>query len=294
MKLYIKIPTIEVFHNLHKLLPIKESLIKTKINFSLENLGEIAPYKTNILALEFLKEYFDKVPFSKNINGIYFGSETCENLLPKVSELQEVYEYCRANHINLALMTPPIINNMEVLEPLLDFVAQKDIELIINDYGVLELSKEKALVNSIILGRLLLKRQKNPLMKLYEPSLDDGSFHSTELSIEEFGEFMKGFGISRASVDGNYDFEGETLEEKSFYKDYYFPYTYLSMMSRCNLCDDMCRRQCQNMDIHYNSYNKNKSIIQRANGIYFISYNFSLSKDFVKKRRNRLVFELWG
>ncbi len=293
MKLYIKIPTIEVFQNLHKLLPFKDSAIKTKINFSLETLGEIIDYKTNVLALEFLKEYFDGIPFTQNINGIYFGSETCENLLPNVSELQEVYEYCKANHINLALMTPPIINNMEFIEPLLDFIAQKDMELIVNDFGVFELVREMRLTNSVILGRLLLKRQKNPLMKLYEPSLDDARFHTTELSINEFGEFLKSFGISRGSVDGNYDFERETLEEKAFYKDYYFPYTYLSMMSRCNLCD-VCERQCQSVNIHYNSYNKNKAIIQRTNGIYYINYNFSLSRDFVKKRRNRLVFELWG
>ncbi len=292
MKLYVKIPSIEVFRGLEKLLPYKDSSIRNKLNWNSENYPEIIDYKMNFFGGEFLKSYFDKSPFIKNVNGIYFGSETCENLIPTIDEVVEVYEFCQKEHINFVLVFPPIIEMMYKVKELLVYAKDKDIELVINDFGVLGLVKKLKLANNLILGRLLLKRQKNPLMNLYDPSLDTVSFYNSELQIEEFREFLDNYSLKRVSTDGNYSFESESIEEKEYYKDYYFPYTYLSMASKCPISYP-CKKECRNISIDYTTYNKNKGIFGKNNGFYFFSTDFTLSQDFIKKRRNRLVWELW-
>ena len=63
----------------------------------------------NQLALTNVKDYMYKyfgLHYIDNVEGIYFGQETCENLIPSLKHLQQAVEFCQNNEYDFTFVTP--------------------------------------------------------------------------------------------------------------------------------------------------------------------------------------------
>lgn len=93
------------------------------------------------------------------ISYLYFGNSFCQYDLPSLEEVKTVLTYCEENKIQLILVTPPVTDfGIEKIRQLLKlFQKSKESNIVINDFGVLELVKEVGYKGHIILGRVLDK-----------------------------------------------------------------------------------------------------------------------------------------
>ncbi|MBN1871214.1 MAG: hypothetical protein JW800_01425 [Candidatus Omnitrophica bacterium] len=98
-------------------------------------------------------------------NRLYYGIEFCERLIPFVDELRSALEYSKRNDLDFSLVTPYVTNDgLARLSSLFDYLAEEDIycEVIVNDWGVLNLINKSYRGLRPVLGRLLTKQKRGP------------------------------------------------------------------------------------------------------------------------------------
>ena len=101
-------------------------------------------------------------------NRLYFGNEFCERLIPNTSDLERVLSFVNKNKLDLSLVTPYVTNyGLERLKPLFELLKDAGIspEIIINDFGVVNLINCKYPNLVPVLGRLLTKQKRGPGLK---------------------------------------------------------------------------------------------------------------------------------
>ena len=89
---------------------------------------------------------------------LYFGIEFCERLIPSVEEFKRALDYSRIHNLDISLVTPYVTDaGLSKLSSLFDYltVNRIDCEVIINDWGVLNLINKKYRSLKPVLGRLL-------------------------------------------------------------------------------------------------------------------------------------------
>lgn len=188
MNFYIHIPTnLEFFRLLNEgwLLPLwgkKEKEIDAFFDtyFPWELKEKLSPiYEVHRESGRELRRKFWQDIFKK-IDGIYYGSDNCEYLLPYLHEIKEAWALWKEfNRIypphkkrTFVLVTPYVWDTMlwyleETLAYLHDFAQTHPIEVVVNDYGVLHLIQKKYTKFSLIFWRLLHKLLKTPLIDTY-------------------------------------------------------------------------------------------------------------------------------
>ncbi|NME82139.1 hypothetical protein [Clostridium sp. SM-530-WT-3G] len=107
--------------------------------------------------------------FSKDIDRVYIGNEFCHNLFPEVNLLIKMMDKAESNNLNITLCFTYLRDSLiEKTEEIIDKVYnwckenKKQIEIVINDWGMIELLKDKQDYINICLGVLLNKRKKDP------------------------------------------------------------------------------------------------------------------------------------
>jgi hypothetical protein len=110
---------------------------------------------------------------------LYYGNEFCERLIPSLQDLNRILDYVQKRRLDFSFVTPYVTNiGLGKLRVLFGFLKAKKIhcEVIINDWGVLNLVNRQRLNFQPVLGRLLTKQKRGPgLIKLlkrkFEPRL---------------------------------------------------------------------------------------------------------------------------
>jgi len=101
---------------------------------------------------------------------LYYGNEFCERLIPSLRDLSQILDYIQRRRLDFSLVTPYVTNiGLEKLKVLFEFLKDKKIncEVIINDWGILNLINRQYLNFQPVLGRLLTKQKRGPrLIKL--------------------------------------------------------------------------------------------------------------------------------
>jgi len=96
---------------------------------------------------------------------LYFGQEFCERLIPSVGDLKEALSIIRGKGMAFTLGTPYVTNfGLDKIKPLLQLLntTKNGTEVIVNDYGILNLVN-RAYPNLVpVLGRLLTKQKRGP------------------------------------------------------------------------------------------------------------------------------------
>ena len=143
--------------------------------------------------------------FKKDITRVYIGNEFCHNLFPETSLLIKMMERAESKNLNITLcftyMRDCLIENTEkIINKVYSWCRdhEKYIEIVINDWGMVELLKDKQDYIKISLGVLLNKRKKDPrymYKKGYEENKDLMAQNS--LNSTTFTNFLKEIGIKR-------------------------------------------------------------------------------------------------
>lgn len=112
--------------------------------------------------------FITKVNQLKYVNNgytrLYYGNEFCERLIPTVTHLKQVLSYVNKNKLSFSLVTPYVTNGLKRLNLLFELLKDSEIccEIVINDWGILNVLNSKYPNLTPVLGRLLTKQKRGP------------------------------------------------------------------------------------------------------------------------------------
>lgn len=160
LELAISISTIRQMSNLDYF----NSLIKVDIN------------KRKIISSQY--PLIDNREFINRINilpsRIYFGNEFCERLITDWQEIRNILTLAKKKNLNFTLVTPYVTNEgLQKLKRLFSNLnkIEEEIEVVVNDWGVLNLFHRDYKNLKPVLGRLLNKMMRMPRFEKAWPKL---------------------------------------------------------------------------------------------------------------------------
>ncbi|MDD5109032.1 MAG: hypothetical protein PHC29_05950 [Candidatus Omnitrophica bacterium] len=243
--------------------------------------------------------------WNKNYKRIYFGSEFCSHLIPEKEDLNRLLDFVQMRNLSFCLVSGYATNQeIKKYEVLLDILMKRKVsaELIINDWGVLELSRNFAVIP--VLGRLLIRQKKDPqILKIFNklPPITKKRYQAIALN-EKFSELLKEKGIKRIEIDNL--FQGVTLGDlgRDFSFSLYTPYAYLTTTRLCpsNASNNRpakaleipfaCTKECLDRHIIIRHVNMPYPLILKGNTIFYRQN--SIGQACKDKRIDRFIFQL--
>ena len=250
-------------------------------NFFMENFpGELAEtispqYEINFMSIREIKKRLWNNAFDK-ISGIYYWSDNCEYLTPTKIEIEKAIENFKEFNKNFpphkvrtfVLVTPYVWDKMlsrleEWLKYLNDLKIKNPIEVIVNDFWVLNLINKKYKKLNICIGRLLHKQLKTPLIdtywyeahpswKLIKNKKEEEKlalreqivkwqlkfYNSAEVGLDLFRWFLERFWIKRVAIDYMQNrkelFKNLENQKENIWIDLYYPW---ALIFTWRLCD---------------------------------------------------------
>lgn len=262
---------------------------------------EQALFISKLSHLKYLRERYSR---------IYFGNEFCQRLIPSVFDLKKVLEYTRKKRLNFSLATPYVTEyGLRKLEILFDLLTEAgfDSEVIVNDWGVLDLVSSNYPGLRPVLGRLLTKQKRGPrLMKLLKRdgrprliidprspdishlvfqkrlplALDPYYRGSNASSVPIIHNYLIDRGIKRIELDNTLQGLSLELPEGEISASLYLPYIYISTTFFCPTagCDQKrssllkikpCNRQCQKYIFKLRHKTMPKTLFLKGNTIFY-------------------------
>jgi hypothetical protein len=248
--------------------------------------------------------------FSKKFTRLYIGNEFCPHIVMDDETLLYTLEISKVEGFSITLALPYLlednINIMKEMMQKVDVWCQKNlasVEVIINDFGMLEVVKDhKTLVP--ILGRLLNKRKKDPRANwLWGTKHNKVMLEENNLNCEHYIRFLESKGIRR------YEFEAHIFNNKIGVKNasLYFPYYQINTSVFCPLYAQCttgskhrqrlvqhCPRYCEQ---YVFLYPKHLNMIGRGNTIFGYQESIFTQPSYLGKYMqqgiDRLVYEVF-
>jgi hypothetical protein len=195
---------------------------------------------------------FDTLLNSNNLlyKRIYYGSEFCENLIPKKEEVIKTVKFLDKRGIALTFFTPFCtdygISRLNKVIP----VLPDGTEIVLNDFGTLRLLKNvKRKTFNLIWGRLLVKHKRDPRICHLRVSNKVGEFLKTSnINDKDFQAFLLDEGIKRIEIDNSCQGYNYRLN-KSISVSLYYPYVYITTTTKCifreNANLSACKLDCE-------------------------------------------------
>ena len=310
-------------------------------NFPWELAETISPqYEVNFMAIREIKKKFWNNIFDK-ISWIYYWSDNCEYLVSTKNEIEKAIEKFKEFNKNFpphkvrtfTLVTPYVWDKMlerldEVLEYLNNLKIKNNIEIVVNDFWVLNLISKKYKNLDICFGRLLHKQLKTPLVDTYgydvHPSWEliknktkqqkeqlkkeiikwqMKFYNSSEVWLDLYRNFLNRFWVKNVAIDYMQNREELYKNYTWVWIDLYYPWALVFTWRLCDTSaienekrwyyaiDDICPRTCNRYDISYKIKTVWYKMIQRWNAGYRSELDLSDLKDeFILNDSNRLIF----
>jgi hypothetical protein len=318
MELSIYFSKLDYIRNIEEVLhPIDYRNIPTPIMDAL--FGEInsSEYYNNLVTLEYLQNSFpQEIKFSR----LYFGQEFCQYLVPDLEEIRKAYYFSQQLDWDFTYVTGYLTDEgIEKIEKHLEFLAKegKDIEVVVNDWGVLYLLHREFPSLHPVLGRLLIKQKRLGRFANTSPPINMNEIDASKeeigqnqrrvlkklnLSLPIYREELKRLGIKRIEVD--IVPQGVDLEPKwGFSVSCYYPWTYLTCGRNCStaaiddpireyvVVNDPCPKLCQTFNRTADVKQFPVLILQRGNTVFAFSHPYA--KPYLKGDIpiDRLIFE---
>jgi hypothetical protein len=180
---------------------------------------------------------------AKDYDCIYFGVEFCQWLLCNLSDLMKVRDFCRSNDKKLVLVTPWVTDSG--LDMVYDIISgylknEKDLEVVVNDFGMLKLISDEFNERvTITLGRLLSNQRRDPRTLTFKDidckELYEHYKHST-FDYPPLTDFLKKYNVERVEIDNL--LQGVTVPSdiKGVSFSLYYPYNYVTVTRNCVFC----------------------------------------------------------
>ena len=226
-----------------------------------------------------------KIP--KNYNRIYFGKELCADHFPSINTIKEILEFSNLHNMKFSLLTPIIHeHNIEKIKKILSWIKKiADIEIIINDYGIINsIKKSKA---TLSYGRLLNKFKKDPRiisLNISESQKINDMYFDDEGILDFFNENR----ISRIELDNLIEGINFTIPNK-IKASLYVPYVHISAQKCIWKINNSCNEQCKNTKIQ--KFKQFKTPIYYTGKAQFIKNN-KIPKYLLEKGIDRIVHML--
>lgn len=310
--LCVYVSDIDLLENLDKTLEIIELPDTLQaINFLDYNCRE------NQISLNIINDYYYKYfgkDYKTNIERVYFGVEVCERLIPDLENVKKALEICEKREMGFTFVTPyvgPL--GIEKLRIIFDYLNEKeDIEIVINDFGVLNLIIEHFPNLNVVFGRLLNKLKRDIRFSVSGYEIEDKYFknakkildnqhktlQSSSFEVNIYKDFLRKSGVKRVGVDSVP--QGININNWSFPVDLYWPWTYITSGRNCNIAghiqsrktahstDEPCFYQCKLYEFVFKSDKRMLDSVQRGTALWMTTS--SLYKELFKLKIDRLIY----
>ncbi|MDO5517551.1 MAG: hypothetical protein Q4F66_08340 [Clostridium sp.] len=229
--------------------------------------------------------------FKKNISRVYIGNEFCHNLFPDVHLLIKMMDRAKIKKLGITLcftyMRDCFIEKTEeIINKVYMWCREHNtsIEIVINDWGMLELIKDKSDYFKICLGVLLNKRKKDPRY-MYKKGYEENKNLMAENSLNSsiFTEFLKDNKVERYEYE-NCGYRMDIAEgSHSLHMPFYVTNTsqYCPLYAMCKNQDRgkqqlvvSCPKYCRD---YVFSYPKHLKMVGRYNSLF--AFDDTLLKD---------------
>jgi hypothetical protein len=276
----------------------------------------------------FISKIEDLKYVTRGSSRLYFGNEFCERRLPKLAELKKAAGYCRKHKLLFSLVTPYLTDiGLKKLIKLFDWLknTRPRTEVIINDYGLLNLLHQRYPKLTPVLGRLLTKQKRDPriaslinaqpekhtffkrgdeyfiVFSKKIPQELSGYFREANINVPVIRSFLKKYRIDRAEVDNLLQGIKLNIPKKGLSVSLYLPYGYITTTRLCS-ADPMrkekkffCRiSSCENSCLRYTEELKNKfmpTLYKKGNTIFFKNDRIPSAKELIAAGINRIVYQ---
>jgi len=249
---------------------------------------------------------------------IYFGNEFCEHCIPNIRMLQEVLGAMNECGFSLTLLTPPCNDaKLEEVEKLLKLLEELSpgAEVVINDWGALEMIKCRYPRLKPVLGRLMNRFLRDPRITPRYLSPDAPSeglkiVQGSSLSIPAFQNILQNYGIERVELDYLYQGIGIDFEDIGLRPSLYLPFGFVATGRICMFGNlnrppeskfgiiDACDKPCWEMEATLEDSNKKNdggvyNYLQRGNTIFYRLSGQILSEaiNWANQQQARIVYQ---
>ncbi|MDD5935501.1 MAG: hypothetical protein PUC65_08100 [Clostridiales bacterium] len=266
---------------------IKDVLDKFELAISIDHPSAYEQY-LNMSLNDFIVEYFKSHHMEshelakKQVNRIYVGNEFCHNLFPEKVQLMRMLEKTKKENLNVTLaftyMRDEMLEQTQVLlKELYDWCKKNEIvlELVVNDWGMVQLLENMQKYFTLCLGILLNKRRKDPRYP-YKSGYQEHvkQLAQNSLSSVEYRKFLEKWNIKR------YEFEscGYLMEVSGAHNSIHFPFyqtntsQYCTLYAKCTTMDrgkqqlvTKCPRYCEEFIF---AYPKHLKMVGRYNSLF--------------------------
>ncbi|WP_024832484.1 hypothetical protein [Ruminiclostridium josui] len=245
--------------------------------------------------------------FSKSFSRVYIGNEFCSNIFPNIKQLLKLMNKAYESNFDITLAFPFINENYngqltEILNETDNWCKSKDksVEILVNDWGMLELLKKYSNLKPVI-GRLLNRRKKDPRLNWwwgYNKNSDN--LKENSLNTDHFIKFIKEMGISRLEYESSpgevYISKGKHSMHFPFYQINTSPFCLL--YAHCNLkMPDLIVSGCPNYcSEFYLQYPEHLNMIGKGNSIFgfhkLLFIEAEMLKKYIEAGIDRLVYSV--
>lgn len=257
---------------------------------SLENVSsatELAPFQAEVRAL--VQQHCGCVEFSR----VYWGNEFCQRLIPGLDRLRTHYSAITESGLGFSLVTPYVTNEgLEKLKPLFQFlVEQGDAEVVVNDWGVLNVLRREYPQLKPVLGRLMNKMIRDPRVAQYydtpgAPREALRALRESSVTAHAYRKLLENYGIEMVELDNLFQGIALHFDQLGLRGSLYIPYGYVATGRVCMIgslhlpkhdkfcVDNVCRRECLNYVIEY-CYsdspfdNRDQRFFQKGNTVFY-------------------------
>lgn len=251
---------------------------------------------------------------------IYWGSEFCQNLIPNLTDTEKILKFAQKNSIRFSFVSPFVTEyGLKKLKRIFSWLKKAKCEIVVNDWGILwHLHSGFSNYFEIVLGRLLVRQQRNPAMIRIVKKQPPFAIRSKDGKIsiithkppsEQYQTGMKTscvnspsfqvlaskFGIKR--VELNNLIQGLNLEGIKLKKSLYTPYVHISTTRFCPMESrfqkifriNVCHKECQEYYDILRNKGVPKVIYKRGSTTFY--KNFLDIKKITKSGIDRIVFQ---
>jgi len=200
---------------------------------------------------------------TKTYTRLYYGAEFCEHLIPTVWNLNKIIGITAKGGMEFTFVTPYVSDfGLRKLDSLFGVIAKKrpNSEVVVNDFGVLRILNGKYPSLKPVLGRLLVKQQKDPRIIGLEGKVPEEMikhYKGSNLVVPILYNYLKDLGIERVEMDNPLHGMDINLKKTGLSGSLHIPYVYVTTTRYClaNSCDSLdsrnivstnaCGRECQ-------------------------------------------------
>ncbi len=254
----------------------------------------------------------DQISEPEPYDRLYFGNEFCQVLLPDYRSVDRVMRWCDKMSKPLTFVTPFVTDHgLDKLVRIFEILTQLEIEVVVNDWGVLRLITNDFSDLEPVLGRLLSGQKRDPrIFSMFIGELSSKNedysqvkkelptplkrhFRRSCIDAPEYRRFLREMGVRRVEID--HPLHGiDVVADEQLKISVYVPYCYLTTTRYCpderRRRIEPCRRSCQATLCEMSNPSMPTPLYRQGNTLFYRNDDWSIDR-FAESGIDRLVYQ---